>query len=75
MIDPQRILAELEKIREGAEGPHIDTTDWDRLISLLQVIHCDHKFVVKRQGGPPDDACSNEAVKFCEVCGYEPVDE
>lgn len=35
---------------------------------------CDHNFVTKRQGGPPDMAESLEMVTYCEKCGYEPTD-
>jgi hypothetical protein len=75
MNDKQRIQAELKAIREETPNPGPDIGSWDRLLCLLEVIYCDHKFVVKRLGGPPDMAESYEAVKVCDLCGYEPSDE
>lgn len=34
-----------------------------------------HRLVTRRAGGPPDVADSQERVRFCEVCGWEPVED
>lgn len=67
----QAWLDEIEKSVFATNGPFAEVTDILELIALLQVAFCDHRFVLRRMGGAPDNADSVEMVKVCEICGFE----
>lgn len=72
----EKIQAGIEHVRQCMYHDQPDLMGaMAELLDLLDVIHCDHKFVLKRMGGDPADAYSNEAVRVCDRCGLEEDDD
>lgn len=71
-----RMVAELEKIREGLYREQPMTMDAvEAIINLLQYLLCPHKWETKRIGGDPTSIDSTEPTTVCAKCGAEQLED